>query len=108
MPPIACRRRRPERSPSHGSRSLSSSLHERMRQVRKNMSNDEVNVLVSGWFSFSYGHATVGDILACDLTAKWLADAGISSDIALAPPFAGGVDWRNTRPSDYSHVVFVC
>jgi hypothetical protein len=76
--------------------------------VPKNMSNADVHVLVAGWFSFSYGHATAGDLLARDLTSEWLAKAGISHDIGLAPPFAGGIDWRTTRPSDYSHVVFVC
>ena len=29
-------------------------------------------------------------------------------DIALAPPFQGGVDWRAVDPTVYSHVVFVC
>lgn len=72
------------------------------------MSNGDVRVLVAGWFSFSCGHATAGDLLARDLASTWLADAGLRYDVALAPPFAGGVDWRNTRRSDYSHVVFVC
>jgi hypothetical protein len=67
-----------------------------------------VRVLVAGWFSFSDGHATAGDVLARDLTCEWLARAGFAYDVGVAPPFVGGVDWRNTRPEDYTHVVFLC
>jgi hypothetical protein len=38
----------------------------------------------------------------------WLATAGHSCDVALAPPFCGGVDWRTVDPTTYSHVLFVC
>jgi hypothetical protein len=67
-----------------------------------------VNVLVTGWFSFEEGHATAGDLLACNLTCQWLADAGIPYEIAAAPPFRGDVDWRLADAERYSHVVFVC
>ena len=65
-------------------------------------------VLVAGWFSFKWGHATAGDLLAGDLACEWLESAGVSYDAALAPPFQGGVDWRSTNPSNYSHLLFVC
>jgi hypothetical protein len=52
--------------------------------------------------------ATAGDLLVRDLTREWLERAGFACDIAIAPPFSGGVDWRAANPADYSHVVFVC
>ena len=64
--------------------------------------------LVAGWFSFERGHATAGDLLAGDLACEWLEQAGCSYDVALAPPFHGGVDWRSADPQSYSNVVFVC
>ena len=72
------------------------------------MTSSRVRLLVAGWFSFSYGHATAGDLLARDLACEWLAAAGFAYDLGLAPPFTGGVNWRNARPEDYTHVVFVC
>jgi hypothetical protein len=66
------------------------------------------NALVAGWFSFQEGHATAGDLFARDVACEWLREAGYQYDIALAPPFQGGVDWRQIDPDDYSHVVFVC
>lgn len=65
-------------------------------------------VLIAGWFSFIGMGATAGDLMARDLTATWLASAGMAYDIANAPPFTGGVDWRGVDPSHYSHLVFVC
>ena len=65
-------------------------------------------VLVTGWFSFEVGHATAGDLLAGDLACEWLECRGYTYDIALAPPFRGGVDWRSVDPRAYSHIVFVC
>jgi hypothetical protein len=67
-----------------------------------------MKALVSGWFSFEQGHATAGDLLALDLACEWLECAGYTYDVALAPPFPGGVDWRIANPQNYSHVVFVC
>src|SRR5262245_37371306 len=52
--------------------------------------------------------ATAGDLLARDLACEWLTRAGHSYDVAHAPPFTGGVDWRGVDPTHYSHVVFVC
>jgi hypothetical protein len=67
-----------------------------------------VKTLLAGWFSFEEGHATAGDLLVRDVAYKWIIGAGHQCDIALAPPFEGGVDWRLVDPDDYSNVVFVC
>ncbi|HMD60409.1 MAG TPA: hypothetical protein VKG78_03210, partial [Opitutaceae bacterium] len=67
-----------------------------------------MRVLVAGWFSFEEGHATAGDLLACELVCDWLEEAGHSYEVALAPPFTGGVDWRWVDPAAYPAVVFVC
>jgi Polysaccharide pyruvyl transferase len=67
-----------------------------------------MKTLVAGWFSFEQMGATAGDLMARDLACKWLERAGHSYDVALAPPFSGGVDWRSVDPQSYSHVVFVC
>jgi hypothetical protein len=65
-------------------------------------------ILVAGWFSFEQMGATAGDLIARDVACAWLDEAGRSYDIALAPPFAEGVDWRAVDPAAYSDVVFVC
>jgi hypothetical protein len=67
-----------------------------------------MRVLVAGWFSFEFGHATAGDLLAKDLVCEWLDQAGYLHDVAVAPPFPGDLHWRNADPARYSHVVFVC
>jgi hypothetical protein len=64
--------------------------------------------LVTGWFSFEGGGGTAGDLLAADLACEWLERASCSYDVALAPPFRGGVDWRSVDPQSYSNVMFVC
>jgi hypothetical protein len=64
--------------------------------------------LVAGWFSFEDMGASAGDLIARDLACDWLKHAGHIYDIAVVPPFTGGVDWRTVNPQDYSHVVFVC
>jgi hypothetical protein len=67
-----------------------------------------MKTLLAGWFSFVQMGATAGDLMTRDLTRQWLESAGRSVDVALAPPFEGGVDWQTTDPSLYSDVVFVC
>jgi Polysaccharide pyruvyl transferase len=67
-----------------------------------------MKTLVVGWFSFERMGATAGDLLARDLVCQWLGRAGHAYDVALAPPFPGGVDWRSVDPKSYSHVVFAC
>jgi hypothetical protein len=65
-------------------------------------------ILVTGYFSFPDAHATAGDLLVRDRICEWLDTAGHAYDIANAPPFPGGVDWRRVDPSAYSHVLFAC
>jgi len=67
-----------------------------------------VRVLVAGWFSFEGMGATAGDLLARDVVCRWLREGGMPYDVALAPPFDGGVDWRAVDPGEYRLVVFVC
>jgi hypothetical protein len=67
-----------------------------------------VKALVTGWFSFEQMGATAGDLLVRDLACEWLERSGYSYDVAHAPPFPGGVNWRSADPGAYSHVVFVC
>jgi hypothetical protein len=67
-----------------------------------------MRALVAGWFSWAGYGATAGDLMAADVARGWLAEAGVSHDAALAPPFQGGVDWREVDPRAYSHLVFVC
>ena len=64
--------------------------------------------LVAGWFSFEHMGASAGDLMARDLAREWLEQAGHAVDIAVAPPFTGGVDWRGADPVQYSNLVFVC
>jgi hypothetical protein len=46
--------------------------------------------------------------MARDVACEWLRAGGYAYDVAVDPPFTGGLDWRTTRPDDYTHVVFVC
>lgn len=61
-----------------------------------------------GWFSFEGSDATAGDLLASEVVADWLAQAGIPADVARASAFPGGVDLQRVVPSTYPLVVFVC
>ena len=67
-----------------------------------------MRTLVAGWFSFEQMGATAGDLLAKDLVCEWLELAGQAYDVALAPPFQGGVRWESIDPTCYSQIVFVC
>ena len=69
---------------------------------------DRKKVLVAGWFSFREMGATAGDLMARDVALDWLEEAGRRYDVAVAPPFRGGIDWRSADPHAYSEVVFVC
>lgn len=64
--------------------------------------------LLAGWFSFERHGATAGDLLARDLVAEWLHEAGHDVDVANAPPFEGGVRLPTVDPTEYDHLVFVC
>lgn len=71
--------------------------------------HSDKKVLVAGWFSFEWGHATGGDILALEVTCDWLQEAGFTNyDVAFDPPFKGGVNWRTVDPKNYTHAIFVC
>ena len=65
-------------------------------------------VLVTGWFSWSDEAVTAGDLLARDVACRWLREAGRAHDVANAPEFGDGVDWRVVDPVRYSDVIFVC
>jgi hypothetical protein len=67
-----------------------------------------MRTIVVGWFSFEGMGATAGDFLAKDVVGEWLDQTGRSWDLATAPPFEGGVDWRLVDPSSYSRLIFVC
>ena len=57
-------------------------------------------VLVAGWFSFEQMGASAGDLMARDVVCDWLEQAGRSYDVALAPPFSGGLAWREVDVDD--------
>jgi hypothetical protein len=67
-----------------------------------------MRTLVADWFTFEQMGATAGDLVARDVACDWLERAGHPYDVALAPPFSGGVDWRLVDPQSDSHGVFVC
>jgi hypothetical protein len=67
-----------------------------------------MRTLVTGWFSYERYGATAGDLMTRDAVCDWLRAAGHEYDIALAPPFTGGVDWRTVEPARYTHLLFVC
>ena len=71
-------------------------------------SDRHMKTLVAGWFSFEQMGASAGDLLARDVVCQWLREAKVAYDVALAPPFAGGVDWRAVDPASYDNLVFVC
>ena len=67
-----------------------------------------MKTLVTGWFSFEHMGASAGDLMARDVVCEWLKQAGHSYDLALAPPFDEGVNWRSIDALEYDQLVFVC
>jgi hypothetical protein len=67
-----------------------------------------VKALVAGWFSFEGMGATAGDLIARDVVRDWLEQSSYGVDLACAPPFTDGIDWRGVEPDEYALVVFVC
>jgi hypothetical protein len=67
-----------------------------------------MKALIAGWFSFHQMGATAGDLFSRDVVARWLEELKIPFDIALAPPFTGGVDVDQVDPTQYTHLIFVC
>jgi hypothetical protein len=51
---------------------------------------------------------TAGDLLTRDVACRWLDEAGVSYDVAVAPPLEGGVDLEAVDPARYTHLLFVC
>ncbi len=66
------------------------------------------HALVAGWFSFSDGHATAGDVMALEVACNWLSKAGFTFDIAYDDTIGKGIDWQTADPASYSDAVFVC
>ncbi len=67
-----------------------------------------MKALVTGWFSFVDMGATAGDLASRDLVCSWLTEAGWKVDVACAPPFVDGVDWREADPASHDLLIFVC
>jgi hypothetical protein len=68
-----------------------------------------MRVLLTGWFSFTDGETTAGDVLALDAVRSALQIAGIDYDTAWSPVFRpGGLRLEDARPERYTHLVFVC
>ncbi|MEY3869713.1 MAG: hypothetical protein RLZZ338_3604 [Cyanobacteriota bacterium] len=67
-----------------------------------------MKALVAGCFSDQDGNATAGDLLAAELVCDWLEDVGCPYDIAVYPPFGGGIDLHLADPKDYTHAIYVC
>jgi hypothetical protein len=68
-----------------------------------------MRVLLTGWFSFTHGETTAGDVLALDAVRSALGSAGINFDTAWSPVFRpGGLRLEDARPERYSHLIFVC
>jgi len=67
-----------------------------------------MKMLIAGWFSFEQMGASAGDLLARDLVCDWLSEAGYDYDIAVAPPFQGGIAWDQADPGDYTAIIFIC
>ncbi|MFE5207051.1 polysaccharide pyruvyl transferase family protein [Streptomyces sp. NPDC056600] len=66
-------------------------------------------ILVTGWFSFLYGEATAGDVLALDRVREVLDGADLPYDVAWSPGFRPQeLSLDRADPRDYSHLVFVC
>jgi hypothetical protein len=68
-----------------------------------------MRILLTGWFGFTHGEATAGDVLAADAVAHTLDGAGIPYDTAWSPAFRPGeLTLDGADPSAYSHLVFAC
>ncbi|HET9810921.1 MAG TPA: polysaccharide pyruvyl transferase family protein [Sphingomicrobium sp.] len=64
--------------------------------------------VIAGWFSYAYGHATAGDLLARDIVREWLDELGIAHVTAVAPPFTEGAALDSIDPAEFTHAFFVC
>jgi hypothetical protein len=65
--------------------------------------------LVIGWFSFELMGTTAGDAIARDVACRWLAKAGVTTDVAVTDAqLQGEVATDDVQPEEYDTVVFVC
>ncbi|HEV2770130.1 MAG TPA: polysaccharide pyruvyl transferase family protein [Solirubrobacteraceae bacterium] len=69
-----------------------------------------MRVLVTGWFGTEDGEITAGDALAGDAVRRWLAEAGVAHDVAMAAGFRrdGQLAPAAVDPAAYTHVLWVC
>lgn len=66
-----------------------------------------MRILLTGWFSFLHGEATVGDVLSLEAVRAVLAD--LPYDVAWSPVFRpGALTIEDARPEAYSHLIFIC
>jgi hypothetical protein len=67
-------------------------------------------VALTGWFSFTDGEVTAGDLLALDAVRAALDRAGIPYDVLWSPVFrpAGPALADLPQPAPHSRMVFVC
>jgi hypothetical protein len=91
-----------------GSRRVRLSDRLAKRRFGRKEPGGDVKALAAGHFSFPKQGATAGDLIACDVVCEWLQEVGVEYDVALAPPFPGGCDWRRLDPSNYSHIIWIC
>jgi hypothetical protein len=77
------------------------------RRALRRESKKPSRALLVGYFSFDAKTATAGDVLACEVAARWLQRANLPYDIAMAEKYGGNLDWRNADPDLYSHVIWV-
>src|SRR5262249_15595009 len=62
----------------------------------------------AGVLRLGKGGGAAGDVGARAVVGNGPGRAGRRYDVALAPPFAGGVAWPQVDVDDYSEVIFVC
>lgn len=69
-----------------------------------------MRVLVTGWFGTEDGEITAGDALAGDTVRRWLAEADVPHDVAMAAGFRrdGELAPAGVDPAAYTHVLWVC
>nr|WP_128380638.1 polysaccharide pyruvyl transferase family protein [Streptomyces cavernae] len=68
-----------------------------------------VRILLAGWFSFTDGEATAGDVLALRRVQEVLDRARLPYDTAWSPGFQPrALHLEEADPTAYTHLVFVC
>jgi hypothetical protein len=68
-----------------------------------------MRALLTGWFSFTDGEKTAGDVLALEAAGAALRSAAIAYDTAWSLMFRPeGLRLEDARPERYTHLIFVC